>query len=764
MQYINQVAQTLVPYRDLLMIGFMAILFTIAVLIIKVIFRKAKEALSRRQKISKDNLKNVNVRKLYRSMHGKLIRTILSADGVNTNPLSYMTLMDGGREVYIRTFTVTGKPKRATFAKTFTKLFDFNHCTSSVFLMPISEEEMSRKLDKHITILTSERNASKDPNRRRKLYTQESEANSWAQEIENGDNKLFQVGFLFSIYADSLQELNKLSDSFYTEALAKGILVSACYGMQGEAYALNGPFNKENRVSSSTLTDSPVCYLTMDKFSVSTLINYLQSNFSHKSGVPLGRDMITGMPVVFNLFDQSHDAYTLAIAGGSGSGKSTVIKCMTSRECLFGTHFVALDSQEKKGTSEGEYAALARAVGGINFQLRNDAEECLNLFDISETIRSEKITETNYREVRTVDLAGKTTTLVDILCSMILNSAEKKFDSVNDQTYVKRILTDAVTQTYNEFGIEEGKVESLYENRVETKGGITTNQQRKKMPTLGDCFRRLLINQNNNTEEELTRAYTLVTFSLQDRVKEIIYNKETMQFYSRAAYDTMTADEKEKVTVIRGTKAYYDGQSTISISRDCPFVNFDISLLSEVEMRLAGQIAMAWITEYFVKKNSEKLDSNDKLILILDEVHKWFKDPYARNTIDTTVREARKRNVGVILATQTLTEYDNYKETKDLLDLMECKFVFKQGFQSRDYLIKTLGITSAQSDMIVGTLGGSGRDTEDEKKRHRGEMCIVDNKKVCFCKVDYLKETEGLLADTNAAEYERMLKQKNGVA
>ena len=502
----------------------------------------------------------------------------------------------------------------------------------------------------------------------------------------------------------------------------------------------------------------------MDKYSVSTLVNYLQSNFSHKSGVPLGRDMITGMPVVFNLFDTSHDAYTLAIAGGSGSGKSTVIKCLTSRECLFGTHFVALDSQLKKGTSEGEYAALARAVGGINFQLRNDAEECLNLFDISETIRSEKITETNYKEVRTLDLAGKTTTLVDILCSMILSSAEKKFDSVNDQTYVKRILTDAVLQTYHEFGMEDGNVESLYENRTETRGGITTNLQRKKMPTLSDCYRRILINQNSNTEPELVKAYTLVTFSLQDRVKEIYYYKDSMKFITKAVYESLQEEEKDSVTVIRGTKAYYDGQSTISISRDCPFVNFDISLLSEVEMRLAGQIAMAWITEYFVKKNSERIDSSDKLILILDEVHKWFKDPYARNTIDTTVREARKRNVGVILSTQTLTEYDNYKETKDLLDLMECKFVFKQGFQSRDYLIKTLGITSAQSDMIVGTLGGSGRDMEDEKKRHRGEMCIVDNKKVCFCKVDYLKETEGLLADTNAAEFERMLRTNNGVA
>ena len=60
------------------------------------------------------------------------------------------------------------------------------------------------------------------------------------------------------------------------------------------------------------------------------------------------------------------------------------------------------------------------------------------------------------------------------------------------------------------------------------------------------------------------------------------------------------------------------------------------------------------------------------------------------------------------------------------------------------------------ADMIVGYIGGSDRDMD--KKKHRGEMCVIDNKKVCLVKVDYLRHTEEIIAETNAAEAAKRLK------
>ena len=59
--------------------------------------------------------------------------------------------------------------------------------------------------------------------------------------------------------------------------------------------------------------------------------------------------------------------------------------------------------------------------------------------------------------------------------------------------------------------------------------------------------------------------------------------------------------------------------------------------------------------------------------------------------------------------------------------------------------------TESQTDYILNNLGG-GAFEDDEKNRHRGEMCIMDNKRVAFCKVDYLKETEKLPVETDAKE------------
>lgn len=758
-QLLNTGISKISPYSGFFLVGIYVGMFVIAIVIIRMFIRKAQQAMQDVEKINKANLKNVNIRKVKASKYSEIMRTAIAPDGVDPNTLSYFTIMDGGHEKYIRTYTIKEKPKRTVFAKTFTPLFNFPGCTSSVFINPRTDEEMSHKFDKNNTILEAEyMRADGDPNRQRKLAAQISEVNEWAGEVETGENKFFEVNFLFSLAADSLLELNKMSDSFYNEALARGIQVTSCYGLEAEAYALNSPLNGHVNILGRSVKAKPGIPLMMDKYSLSTLVNYLQASFSHRTGIPLGRDMITQSPVVFSLFEPSHDSYSLAIAGKPGSGKSLLIKVMAARQILFGWHYVAIDSQQKKGTSEGEYAALAAAAGGVNFRLMSGTNECLNLFDISESIRSEKLSEDTFKEIRTVDLDDKITVLCNIICSMVLTSASGSFDSISDKTYIKRAITDTAHDTYTAFGIRHDDIESLYDNGA-----------RKKLPTLTDFYKRILKKAAGNNEAPFQKAYSLIINALKDYIKELYYTRDSITFLSREVYNKLPVDEngmkyypnpktqiREEVIAIRGVKSYYDGQSTIAVTRDIPFVNFDISMMPDADRRLARQVCMSWISENFVKKNAEKLDASNKLVIILDEVHECFRDEYARETIDITVRVCRKYNCGVILSTQTLAEYNNWPETQSILKLVECKFVFRQDYQDRDYLIESLGITESQADMIVGYIGGSDRDMD--KKKHRGEMCVIDNKKVCFVKVDYLRHTEEIIAETNAAEAAKRLK------
>ena len=165
---------------------------------------------------------------------------------------------------------------------------------------------------------------------------------------------------------------------------------------------------------------------------------------------------------------------------------------------------------------------------------------------------------------------------------------------------------------------------------------------------------------------------------------------------------------------------------------------------------------MDFVNENFIKKNSESIDSADKLALIVDEAHESFAFPYMRKTLDMLVRTARKRHAGIILSSQTVKEYGLHPETEAILKQAATKFVFKQDFQDKKYLMETLGITESQADTIVSRIGGNVSDDSD-KKRHRGEVCIIDNKNVCFTKIDMLSKTEALPVETDATEVEKQI-------
>jgi type IV secretory pathway VirB4 component len=79
-----------------------------------------------------------------------------------------------------------------------------------------------------------------------------------------------------------------------------------------------------------------------------------------ESGVLIGVSTASGLPVFWDRWaQQNHNSLVL---GSSGSGKSFFAKCDLLRELYQGTHAAVIDP-------DGEYAALAEAVGGVVLEL-----------------------------------------------------------------------------------------------------------------------------------------------------------------------------------------------------------------------------------------------------------------------------------------------------------------------------------------------------------------------------------------------------------
>lgn len=760
----------LTKYRAFFGVAALLLFFIIVLSLLMNALRHLSETRAAMLEMEKEeNLRNIDYETLDKKRKAAMLRKITAPDGLDPGPNSYLVINDGGKDLYVRSLTIVAMPKRDRFANTFSELFDFPMCTSSVFIEPLSEATMISKMDRHITILSSEYGAAAgDPNRQRKLNAQFQDASDFAEQIESGENRFFSVGFVFSLYAESLKELNKSTDRFRAKALAKNISVTNCFAVQAEAYLANAPMNRRQAESSALIKSDAIKFFQMDKYSVSAIYNYTQGSYSHKNGIALGRDLQTASPIIFDIYDQSHDGYTVVIAGKTGCGKSATIKMMCCRQLIQGYHFAVIDSQTRKGMSEGEYAGIAQMCNGVNFQISNSSQDIMNIFEVSETTKTIKDDQNMIHEVRTLDLSDKITMIANVIEMMVQGDSDPF--SPEMQTYISAVITDNIARLYKSFGIYNGDPDSLYSQGIveDGFGGVSAGKSLKKLPTMTDFYKQILLSHRDNADPTLNEAYSLVTKRLKNYVKELYYSEKTCKFFTKKQYQNLPIVEgskgreyindehiREAVIEVHGIRAYYDGQSSVHVNKDCPFTNIDISQLPDSEKVLARQVAMAFMNENFIKKNSENINGADKLVCIFDECHENFKNDFARTTLDDVVRTARKRNVAIILCSQTVHEYENYKETKDMIEQAAVKLIFKQDYQEKDLLVKNLGLTEAQASYIVNTLGGN-PDDESSANAHRGEMCIIDNKQVAFCKVDYLKNTEALPVETDARSIEAL--------
>lgn len=727
----------------------------------------------------KEQDKPENAIRLYHDFTGDIneverqnvIREMLAPDGVDPNPNTYMGISDGGREYYVRLVTISKMPKNVRFAETLKPLFQFPNCTSTVFVDPIDSEDISRKIDKQINVLESEQLLNKDnTNRVRKLGNQIAETTRQAMQVERDDKKYFNAGFLFKFVAPTVEELNRITDDFRAVALNKKMDISNCFGEQSEAFLASLPLNREGQKLFGKINSDCIKMFLMDQEALSVILNYTSDHFSHKKGIPLGRNLFDARPFVFDIYDPSHDGFTVVICGKTNSGKSATIKIMIERYVPLGYRFVLIDSQTRKGTNEGEYASVTEINGGTNFKVSSNDENIINVFDVEESIEFVKETATTGYEKRTLDLNGAITDMLYNLRSMMQIGAgdtDVKLDAVMDSD-INDILLGIIKSLFEEKGIVHGDADSLYEEgKIVKDGFLQSGLIPKLLPTVCECYKKILLGRKYNRSPEVDNAYRLIVNNLKEYVRELYYTEESCLFFTREEYLNLpnsphNSKQKvykhddgtlEPVIAFFGIRPYFDGQSTIRISRTCPVTNIDISQLPETERKVAREIATRFMNERFIKKNSENADSFDKIVGVVDEAHEEFEYTYGRKTYANIVRTARKRHAGMIFATQTVKEFYRYDETEDIIKQAAVKMIFKQDKGDGPFLMEKLCITESQSNIIVSGLGVvADKNDPNAGRKRKGEMCVIDGEQCLFVKVDMLGRTEALAVETDSTK------------
>ena len=534
----------------------------------------------------------------------------------------------------------------------------FGDINTSIYITPIQESRSQNELNRTINELETERIVAADRgniNRESNLAQKRYEAESLRDEIAAGFNKLYEASVVSTLFAYSLEDLDKLTKLLATEMSKSLVGIKSAWAMQEEAFQSNLPL-AEDKIRKTH---------TFDRRSMGTVFPFTTSEVGHSTGIPLGFNKQTGVPILFDNFHSSLTNYNMVIFAKSGAGKSVTMKTLISRSAvLMGIQSLALDA-------EGEYSIVAESLGGINVVLSPNSKTVINVFDIETEVVKDEITG---RERAVLNVENKVEDVTQALLTMARGSTRSQ--DINEVT--KQIIAESVAQEYAAYGITSDPM-SLYEAAGRGNGDIL-GRARKKMPTIGSWYKRLLRNAESNTNQDYRFHYS--------------YLLKVMKQYIRE-YD--------------GQMAYFDGQSTFDLLDGTLFINLDISQLEERFARpLAQQILLSWIWEKYVKKNSEDRRKAAKKRVLVDEAWMLLPYPEAVDFLNTMARRARKRNVSLAIISQRFQDFYEKPEVQAVLTSSDTKLLLAQDKSEIQYLKEVFKLSEGEAGFLVTCNKGEG--------------------------------------------------------
>ena len=594
----------------------------------------------------------------YAILKKKTIKELIAPSGIDATNIDHLEIISDVTR-YARSFFVSTLPRMCTFPELFRDMYLFGDINTSIYINPIQESRSQNELNRVINELETERIVAADRgniNRESDLSQKRLEAEELRDEIAAGFNRLYEASVISTLFAYSLEDLDRYTKLLSTEMSKSLVGIKSAWGMQEEAFKSNLPL----------IDDKIKKTHTFDRRSMGTVFPFTTSEVGHPTGIPLGINKQTGVPILFDNFHSSLTNYNMVIFAKSGAGKSVTMKTLISRSAvLMGIQSLALDA-------EGEYSIVAESLGGINVVISPNSKTVINIFDIETEIIKDEITG---RERLVLNVENKVEDVTQALLTMARGSTRS--EEVNELT--KQIIAESVAEEYAAHGINNDP-NSLFEASNGEYNPNMLGRKRKEMPTIGSWYRRIQGKAAENTNIDYNFHYS--------------YLLKVMKQYIRE-YD--------------GQMAYFDGQSTFDLLEGALFINLDISQLEEKFARpLAQQILLEWIWEKYVKKNSEDRRRAAKKRVLVDEAWMLLPYPEAVDFLNTMARRARKRNVSLAIISQRFQDFYEKPEAQAVLTSSDTKLFLAQDKSEIQYLKEVFKLSAGEASFLVTCLKGEG--------------------------------------------------------
>lgn len=288
----------------------------------------------------------------------------------------------------------------------------------SFFISPIDTGAALKKLRRKVAQVESEISMREEKGfvRDPMLETAYHDLEDLRDKLQQAREKLFKFGLYITVYADSLEELNKIETSI------RSILDAKLAYSKSAIYQQDEGFNSTLPIVSDRLQINT----TMDSGPIAATFPFVSSDLTSDSGILYGINRHNNSLILFDRF--SLENANTVIFGKSGGGKSYAAKLEILRSMMLGAEVIVIDP-------ENEYQYLAETIGGAFLKISLASEYHLNPFDLPPAREGEDAAD--ILRSNTINLVG----LLRIMLGGLTPEEDAIIDSAITQTYASRDIT-----------------------------------------------------------------------------------------------------------------------------------------------------------------------------------------------------------------------------------------------------------------------------------------------------------------------------------
>jgi conjugal transfer ATP-binding protein TraC len=293
------------------------------------------------------------------------------------------------------------------------KMFDI-----SIFIHPVDTSMVLSQLRKKVAQVQSqislreEKGLVRDPI----LDTAFHDLENLRDQLQQGSEKLFNVGVYMTIYANTTDELNK------AEAEIRAILEAKLVYTKPALFRQEGGFQSTLPLNTDLLEN----HNFLNSSSVSSTFPFVSADLTSNKGILYGINRHNNSLILFDRFSLGNaNSVTFAV---SGSGKSYTAKLEILRSLMFDIDIIVIDP-------ENEYEYLSQTVGGKFFRISLTSPHHLNPFDLP--IPREDESPSDVFRSNTINLIG----LFRIMLGGLTPEEDSILDNAIVETYASRDIT-----------------------------------------------------------------------------------------------------------------------------------------------------------------------------------------------------------------------------------------------------------------------------------------------------------------------------------